>query len=144
MARTSTDSVIALIADNYDSEYSAVMTAAVETAHALTNQLDARDTSGKLSDADLELIERYLAAHFYGNTDQFFATKQTGPSGGSFQGGTTMNLGGTKYGQTAMVLDVTNWLSKRNAEVSEGSVRSASVSWLGVPKEEDYVEESYQ
>lgn len=100
-------------------------------ASNMVDQLAAEaDTEYTLAAATLELIERWLAAHFYAMRDQQYSSKSTGGAGGSFQGQTSMVLTATQYGQMAMLLDTTNWLSKRSREVLEGRKRMI-FTWVG-------------
>lgn len=86
---------------------------------------------GSMSDAEKELMERWLAAHFYAMTDQTYAEKVTDKSEGKFHGQTGMYLEATKYGQTAGgVLDPYGCLTALDKK------RRASGSWLGKPENE--------
>ena len=126
MTRTTSEKVREIIAT--DSSIS--LTPFIETASVLVEWLDGKDTSGDLSDDALEVIERYLAAHFYAHRDQLYESKKVGKSSGKFQGQTGMVLSSTQYGQTAMMLDVTGNLARRSKQVEEGSP-SVGISWLG-------------
>ncbi len=106
------------------------LTPFMQTAYNLTTQVynAARQYRSMTLDATtLELIERWLSAHFYAMSDQPLQSK----SGG---GGTFQNLGvgikGTKYGQNAISSDYTRTL----AAIDEG--RIASTVWLGKAKSE--------
>lgn len=94
------------------------------TTRVYNNAITYREVT--LSATTLELIERWLAAHFYAMSDQPLATKSNGRASATFQGQTTaFGLKGTKYGQTAITLDYTRTL----AAMDEG--RIAVTGWLG-------------
>lgn len=107
----------------------------IRMANALTDWLASQDTDSELTASLLLEIEGLLAAHFYAHRDQLYNSKSTGGASGSFQGQTGMFLQATLYGQTAMVMDVTGKLTKRNLEAAEGK-KVASADWLGTYWEE--------
>lgn len=76
---------------------------------------------------ELELVERWLAAHLYAMVDQTYASKNTQSAGGSFHGQTGLNLDGTKYGQNARMLDYSGCLSAIASRAVAGGF------WLGKP-----------
>ncbi len=79
-----------------------------------------------LSSDEAEMLERLVAAHNYACVDQPYSSRSTSSASGQFQGQTNaQNLGGTKYGQRALLLDYSGCLqvlSKRQV---------ASAAWLG-------------
>jgi hypothetical protein len=87
----------------------------------------AASRSVTLSSTLLELIERWLAAHFYAQSDQLYQSKNTGGAGASFQGQTAMGLSNTSYGQQAKMLDISGCL----AAFDKGT--QARMYWLGKP-----------
>lgn len=103
----------------------------IATASNLVDWLDAQDTDGDLSSTTLQLIEMWLAAHFYAHYDQLYTQRQTGKSMAIFQGQTGMNLASTQYGQTAMDLDVTNRLRARSV-----GKKKVNFTWLGTDYED--------
>jgi hypothetical protein len=134
MSRTTVANVQGILAGHYDGRTD--LTPFISTATVLVDWLDAQDTDNELSTTLLEVIERWLTAHFYAHADQIFQSKSTGGASGSFQGQTAMVFSSTQYGQTAMALDVTGKLAGRNKEVLDGSRKKATVSWLGLPPSE--------
>ena len=74
----------------------------------------------------LELIERWLSAHFYTVRDPRAVSEKAGPVGVTYQSKVDLNLSTSHYGQTAIVLDTSGTLKR----LSKG-VRSAVVAWLG-------------
>lgn len=103
----------------------------IRQANILTDWLASEDTDSKLSSSTLKEIETLLAAHFYQvHRDLGYQSKSTDGASGAFQGQTSFALQATHHGQTAMVLDVTGALTKRNIE-SQTGIRKASTTWLG-------------
>ena len=84
----------------------------------------ARDRT--LSDAELEIIERWLSAHTYCLSDQVYTNKSTGGASAGFQGSTSLpSIEGTKYGQMALNLDWSGCLT------AIAKRQFARASWLG-------------
>src|SRR6516164_7966945 len=67
--------------------------------------------------ADLELIERWLAAFFYHVYKPRFISKRTGASSGTYEGmnKSDQGFGANFYGQTAMRLDTAGGLARLDA-----------------------------
>jgi len=79
----------------------------------------------------LELIERWLAAHFYAIRDPRAKSEKAGSVGVSYRGKTDLNLSLTHYGQQAMMIDTNGGL----ARLDKGKGITASVLWAGTAKE---------
>ena len=126
MARTTQDAVEAII--DVDSSITD-LTPFIDTASSLVDEVCA--TVSSYGAARLELIERWLAAHFYAVQDPRLASENVGGAGGSYQGQTTMNLSATIYGQQAMVLDTNGGLAALNTNVTKGRKPKVGVTWLG-------------
>lgn len=129
MARTSSSSVQGVLLQDYDSNRSPDLSPFIDTANAIVTRAAACATARgiTLSDSELELIERWLAAHCYKMSDQAVASRNTGKAGGSFQGQTAMYFESTKYGQTAVGLDYSGCLTALNKP-------RAQAFWLGKPE----------
>jgi hypothetical protein len=78
------------------------LTPFIETANNLVDQVC---LASGYSDATLELIERWLSAHFYATRDP--RTSQEAVKGimEEFEGTTKIGLNNTRYGQQALLLD---------------------------------------
>jgi len=139
--RTTDTEVKAILLGQYDLSGEPALTAFIATASSLTDYVDTCDTLNELSTATLELIERWLAAHYYAHADQLAQSKSTGDASSSFQGVTGKGLESTQYGQTAINLDITGCLAKKNREMVEGKVK-AGITWLGKAKSDqtEYVD----
>ncbi len=74
---------------------------------------------------ELEIIERWLSAHFYGQSDKPYIEKRTERAMGKFAGETGMGFDSTLYGQTAMRIDPSGCLAALNKR------QRAQVNWLG-------------
>lgn len=129
--RTSADAVKGVLLDNYDTEKAYSLDPFIATANVLTNRVAAKDTKAILAAADLEMIERYLSAHFYQHGDQGFAEREEGKARAKFHGQTGKGLESTQYGQTAINLDATGELAAIQAEMVSGKSRKAKVLWAG-------------
>lgn len=78
----------------------------------------------------LELIERWLAAHFYAQRDPRYASEKAGSVGGNYQSKVDLGLDNTHYGQMAMRLDTNGGLADLNRKSKKGK-RKLAVTWLG-------------
>ena len=137
--RTTAAAVAAVLVDasasaNGQGDYdgSTDLTPYMETATAIVDRVYTCSVNkGKaLSTIELELIERWLSAHFYCASDQPFSSKSVAGRSGSYQGQTGMGLTGTKYGQVALNVDWSGCLSNLDKR------QVASASWLGKPPSE--------
>ncbi len=89
------------------------------------------------ADERLELIERWLAAHFYAIRDLRVAQEQAGPVNESFQYRVGLNLNVTVFGQQALALDTAGTLAILSKRTEEGKgVPKVGVTWAG--KDRDY------
>ena len=103
----------------------------ITTANALTNKVVEEDAGGVLNDALATEIEKYRAAHFAEHKYQQYASESTGGASATFQGQFGQGLSSSKHGQTAMILDITGFLS----DLDEG-VTEIELEWLGKPPSE--------
>lgn len=122
MAIRTTDEAVAGI---IEVDSSILLDPFIETAANLVDRVAAADST--VSSATLELIERYLSAHFYTLRDPRPTSERAGPVGASYQSRVDLGLKTSHYGQMAITLDPTGVLKA----LSEGT-RRAGVTWLGV------------
>lgn len=126
--RTTKQAVIDLMAPGRDYDGRSDLTGFIATANSRINWIVANAATYRRtvpSAADLELIERWLSAHFYKQSDQQLQSSNAGRSSGSFRGMTAEGLKSTLYGRTAVGMDTTRMLSA----IDEG--RIAVGIWLG-------------
>jgi hypothetical protein len=82
-------------------------------------------------DERLELIERWLSAHFYTNRDPRTTRAEAGSVSESYQSKVDLYLATSHYGQTAMMLDTSGSL----LGLSKGVKRQVvGVSWVGTER----------
>ena len=139
--RTSSGAVKSVLMDDYGARRDGTLpdlTPYIETASSVTDDVVvyAAAKGITLNVIKLELIERWLGAHFYVMSDQPYLEKETMQARAKYQGTTGMMLKASKYGQTALLLDTSGTL----ATMEERKV--AGAFWLGkVPSEQlDYYE----
>lgn len=123
--RTTESAVKAILGDHYDGSSS--LLPFIDTATILVDRIDLADTAGEMTDAALEMVERYLSAHFYTHADMIAQSRSTGGASGSFQGQTQMGFDATLYGQTAKRLDTTGTLVNLDQPLRP----RAKMAWLG-------------
>lgn len=127
--RTLSADVLALMLPGKDYNLSSPpeLTGFILTANKIVSRVATCATAKgmALDSTELELIERWLSAHFYVVSDQPYASKSTGGQSASFQGKTGMSLDASKYGQAAMNVDYSGCLSA----ISKRAF--ASTAWLG-------------
>lgn len=126
MSRTTSLAVQKILLDEYDNVSD--LSPFIESASSVADYVSAYASRNGVSvtSTTLELIERWLAAHFYKVPDRPSQETRKGRSEDKFQGKTGMNLASTYWGQTALTLDYTGALNALNS----GKGR-ASVKWLG-------------
>jgi hypothetical protein len=110
--RTTIASVKEILDHNYgasstDITTSPSITPYIATAAALVDRMVVCATSKGVSfgDSELELIERWLAAHCYSQMDPGYQELETGDAKGMFTGVTGKALENSRYGQMALSLD---------------------------------------
>ena len=94
-------------------------------------------TNEDLSVATLELIERWLSAHFYRMRELQVAEKRAAPVSQSFNSVLYPGFDNRTYGQMAMRIDWSGALSALNEQAKKGGLLTAGVTWVGTPAEED-------
>ena len=105
----------------------------IAAASGMVNWVTTTCDEDSINDStQLELIERWLAAHFYGVSEQLLQSKSQGGASGSFQGTSDKGLGSTQFGQQAMIMDLSGCLAKRNQEMIQGYRNKAGMHWLGL------------
>lgn len=103
---------------DYDDLYNRDLTPYIAAANIMVNKAVAKaavlplndpiDDSGQGSQA--EIIERWLAAHYYVQSDQTYSSRSTAGGSGSFRGQSGDSLENSNYGRTAMTLDTSGAL----------------------------------
>lgn len=134
MSRTDVIKVAGILAGNWDGTTG--LQPFIDAAGNLVDDIVTYDEDGVMSAAKLEIVERYVAAHFYACQDPMYRGRNTGKAGGQFHGDSGLSLDFTPYGQTAQDLDVSGYLRANQ----KGGIVSAA--WLGRPPSEqtDYVD----
>lgn len=125
--RTDPATVQEILANDYDGETS--LNPFIETASAIVDRVAACAIrrSKTLTPGELELVERWLAAHFYCMSDPQYAAKSTDAASATFTGQTGMRIESTRYGQTALTVDYSGCLDMLNKR------QTVAVKWLGKP-----------
>ena len=131
MSRTSSSAVEAII----EVEATIPLASFIEFASAIVDDLAAADTDGALNSTRLELIERYLAAHAYTLRDPRPTSERAGPVGASYQSKVDLFLSTSHYGQHAILLDTTGYLSSLQQDALNGK-RRVGVTWLGTERDD--------
>jgi hypothetical protein len=125
MARTNSTLVQQLLGNDYQSGRSLVPF--IATASSVVNRVSTCAT-GKgvpLSAAELELVERWLACHYYTKSDPTYASRSTAGASGAF------TRDPNDYKQAAIELDYSGCLKAILAGARAG------LTWLGkVPSEQ--------
>jgi len=83
------------------------------------------------TETELELIERWLAAHFYCIRDPRTSSESVGTVKEQYQYQVGLHLDVSVYGQTAMVLDYYGGLAALNKSIENGGTGTAWVKWMG-------------
>jgi hypothetical protein len=98
---------------NYDTINGTDVQPFIDTASAIVDRVStcAVAKGRALSLNELELIERWLAAHCYAMNDPTYQSKNTEGASATFQGQAGMHLEQTRFGQMAMDLDYSGCLT---------------------------------
>lgn len=137
MARTTAEAVKLVI--ETDDGISTDLVPFIETASALVDSHCVAPVDGNgnpINNATrLELIERWLTAHFYSIRDNATRTKteKAGSVGASYSEKNDLNLNLTHWGQQAMMLDTSQGLADWNKDMQadRGKTSRARVGWGG-------------
>ena len=127
MARTTTDLVKSVLPVSPTKSLKPF----IDTASKLVDKMT-ECAGDDLDEQHLELIERWLAAHYFSVVNpNTLTSKSIGGASKSFQSSpVTTGLSGTVYGQQALSLDTSGCLEKLTGE-------TVSLVWLG-DNEDDY------
>ena len=139
--RTTVDNVEGII--DIDSGIS--LTPYIEVANMLVTQCcsTVTDSDGVLvyDATKLELIERWLAAHFYHIRDPKAKMERAGSVSAEYRTAVKIGFDVTHYGQMAMRIDYNGGLAALNAQTIKGIVRKVGITYLGT-KPEVYTDET--
>lgn len=136
MARTSSGEVQKILGDDYDAKRSLVPF--VNSANLFISRVStcATNKGVTLTNAELQDLEAWVAAHLYCMSDRTYASRSTLGASGAFHGQTGMAFDFTPYGQMAKSLDPSGCVA------ALGMARRVDAFWLGKPRSEqtDYVD----
>ena len=125
MAVRTTSAAVELI---IETEVSISLTSFIEAANYLVTKCC---TSTNYTAADLELIERWLAAHCYTIRDMRAESEKAGPVSEKLQSAVDLGFDTSHYGQMAMRLDIEGGLAALNERIKEGQMKTVSITYLG-------------
>lgn len=128
MSLTNPDAVAKLLgSQNYDGATD--LQPFIDSADILIQNIPvyASNTNQTIATNQLEIIERWLAAHLYAINNPTAARSSIGTGGVNLglQGQSTLNLRSTRWGQNAIMLDFTGYLNS----IDNRAV--ARINWLG-------------
>lgn len=130
MARTDSTNVRSIISVGADVTD---LTPFIESASELVTELCA--DSGYTS-TRLELIERWLAAHFIAIRDPRVSSEGAEGLSQSFMYKVGLGLHQTTYGQQAMLMDTAGNLAAMSKRTEKGAPNKAHIRYLGMTREE--------
>ncbi len=102
----------------------------IEVASMLVDEI-ITTVEGGYTSPQAELIERWLAAHFYAVRDNRIDTEKAGPVSQKNQFRVGLNLNVTIYGQQAMVIDFKGGLAIINKKAEQGLRTTIGLLWAG-------------
>lgn len=132
MARTTPEQVALII----EVDASISTTPFIELANELVTEACTGDNGPSVAytDARLEVIERWLAAHFYTVRDPRTESEGAGSVRVEVQSVVDIGFDSSHYGQTAMRLDTNGGLARINKQAKTG-VGKIGMIWLGTEAE---------
>lgn len=128
MARTTSAAVQLIIDTDANIVTATSLTPFIDVANELVTELCTPDL---YTDFRLELIERWLAAHFYAIRDNRRAMESVGAVVEWFQYKLGLNLANTMYGQQVMMLDTNGGLAEVSAAAAKGGKVDGSLTHVG-------------
>lgn len=131
MARTTDELVEGII--EVDSTIS--LTPFIDVANALVTQC-CTDLDEDYEDAQLILIETWLAAHFYTVRDMRTVREKAATVSEQFQSKVDLGFSTSHYGQTAMRVDFKGGLANLDAQSKKGVGTAPKVTYLGKNRDE--------
>ena len=127
MPRTTAAAVKAIV--EVDATISVDLAPYIETANALVTEVCG---DAGYNDSRLELIERWLSAHFYAVRDPRASSERAGPVSASYLNQVGLGFAQTREGQQAMLLDTAGGLAKLNKDMELGrKTPKPGVLWGG-------------
>lgn len=124
MARTTS----ALVGGIIELDSSITITPFILVANELVTELCSSDD---YTSTRLELIERWLSAHFYSVRDPRAEVEKAGPVSEKFQSKVDLGFDTSHYGQMAMRLDTEGGLAALNEQIKRGKKVTVGATWLG-------------
>lgn len=125
MARTTASAVEAII----EVKATVSVTPFIEVANDLVTNVC---TASSYSVATLELIERWLAAHFYAIRDPRRESEEADEVAAKFKSKVELGFNVTHYGQMAMRLDTAGNLAALDSRTNKGlATAGVGITWLG-------------
>ena len=111
------------------------LTPFIEVASALVDtHCEAKNAA--YTDDELELIERWLSAHFYAIRDPRALVEDLGRISTTIESKVHLGLNVTRYGQMAMIIDWYGGLAALNETmIKGGGNRNVAITWLGTESE---------
>lgn len=125
--RTDAELVRKVLDGDEESDYSPYIVA----ASSIVDDVCVDTSTYTYTAAKLELIERWLAAHFFTVQDGQVTEEQAGPVREKVAFKIDLFLLNTKYGQVALALDTAGNLAAWQKELENGGPRRCGMTWLG-------------
>jgi len=109
------------------------LTPFIEAANGIVTQ---HCTNAAFATTQLELIERWLSAHFYLIYNPARLSDRAAVVSKQIESRVDLGFDVTRHGQMAMRLDWSGALSALNEQAKKGAKMTAGVAWLGTPYDE--------
>lgn len=111
MPRVTDADVKEILLENYDSDNNPSLAHFITIAGITTDMLLTKDSAGLVTSIIAKEIERWLAAHYYQQSDPTFKQEQNESASGTVLGQGGKGFESTFFGQTAKRLDPTGYLT---------------------------------
>ena len=104
----------------------------IDDASVIVDKVESNSGSA-YSAAELEFMERYIAAHLYAIRDPQYVKEKTGRSSATYQRGSTTGVGldSTQWGQTALSFDHNGDLGTISGSESGAGGTKVQIAWGG-------------